>query len=58
MAKKKIESPCINICKIDDKVCVGCGRTLEEIQRWRRFSTEQRQEIMKILPQRLNKDNF
>ena len=26
-----VESPCINVCKIENDVCIGCGRTLEEI---------------------------
>ena len=31
-----VESPCINICKVDIErdVCIGCGRTLEEIAHW------------------------
>ena len=29
-----VESPCINVCKIENDVCVGCGRTLEEIAHW------------------------
>ena len=29
-----VESPCINVCKIENDVCIGCGRTLEEIAHW------------------------
>ena len=25
------ESPCIGLCTLDNGVCVGCGRTIEEI---------------------------
>lgn len=31
-----IQSPCINICKLDaaGKLCLGCFRTREEIASW------------------------
>ena len=36
-------SPCISLCTLDDdKRCVGCGRTLDQISRWALMSkTEQ-----------------
>ena len=28
----KIDSPCIGICTLNDKdICIGCGRTVQEI---------------------------
>lgn len=29
-------SPCINVCELDPRtdVCIGCGRTLDEIAEW------------------------
>ena len=38
-------SPCVNICTIKDDVCVGCGRTLEEIQYWTSMTNEERLKI-------------
>ncbi len=31
-----IPSPCVALCRIDpaSDLCVGCGRTLDEIARW------------------------
>lgn len=30
-----IESPCVHNCCLDKKdVCIGCGRTLDEIKGW------------------------
>lgn len=27
-------SPCIGVCKLDkDKICIGCGRSIEEIKK-------------------------
>ena len=43
-----IESPCIQICSIDDAtgLCTGCGRTLDEIAGWAAFSPETRRAVM------------
>tara|TARA_B100001939_G_C16396900_1_gene386531 strand:+ start:64 stop:231 length:168 start_codon:yes stop_codon:yes gene_type:complete len=34
--KKEIESPCIQVCVMDPDsgFCFGCGRTMEEIEKW------------------------
>ncbi len=50
-----IETPCILVCTVDptSRLCVGCGRTLDEIAGWIGFSTEQRAQIMAQLPTRL-----
>jgi predicted Fe-S protein YdhL (DUF1289 family) len=42
-------TPCVSICKILEGKCVGCGRTLEEIAKWRSYSDEERLKIMKRL---------
>ncbi|WP_336056566.1 DUF1289 domain-containing protein [Nitratireductor sp. CH_MIT9313-5] len=54
-----IQSPCISVCNIDREsdLCRGCGRTLEEIASWMRFSPEQRKAVMADLPARLEKLN-
>ena len=51
MAKTSMESPCVNICKLDRKgrVCTGCGRTTDEIRRWRGMSKTERRAIMERL---------
>lgn len=41
----KVESPCVNICTVKDNICIGCGRTLEEIAYWTRMSEEERKLI-------------
>jgi predicted Fe-S protein YdhL (DUF1289 family) len=50
----EIESPCNKICAIDPVtgLCVGCARTLVEIETWARLAPEQRRRIMAALPQR------
>lgn len=27
-------SPCVGICRLDDRTCAGCGRLIEEIIEW------------------------
>jgi len=42
-------TPCVSICKIIEGVCSGCGRTREQIANWRRYTDEERLDIMKRL---------
>ena len=42
-------TPCVSICKILEGKCVGCGRTREEIAKWRSYSDEERLDIMRKL---------
>lgn len=50
-----METPCIHICSLDatNSLCIGCGRTLEEIGGWASYSDETRRRIMQALPERL-----
>ena len=29
-----LDSPCIKICTLVERVCIGCGRTVQEISEW------------------------
>jgi predicted Fe-S protein YdhL (DUF1289 family) len=34
-------SPCIGVCKLDkDKICIGCGRTIEDIKKAGSINTQ------------------
>jgi predicted Fe-S protein YdhL (DUF1289 family) len=50
-----IQTPCNKICTIDPAtdLCVGCGRTLDEIARWSALTDAERTRIMLELPRRL-----
>ena len=39
-------SPCVSICKVEDNLCIGCGRTLDEIASWTIMTQKQRQEVL------------
>lgn len=43
-----IVSPCIKVCKLDPNtlICLGCYRTLEEIQYWMYFSDSRKLEVL------------
>lgn len=43
-----ISSPCIKVCAIDGTTgwCLGCGRTLQEIAEWTRYTDQQRNSLM------------
>jgi uncharacterized protein len=41
----ELASPCVNICTVKDGVCIGCGRTLEEIANWTAMTNEERKLI-------------
>jgi len=49
-----IESPCVKICTLDARsgLCLGCGRTIDEIARWAKMGDEERRHIMAELPAR------
>ena len=44
----KVDSPCINVCQIDEKksYCTGCLRTLEEISNWQSYSEKKKKNII------------
>ena len=44
-----ITTPCTNICKLNNNVCVGCGRSKEQIAKWSRMSEDERVEAMAVL---------
>ena len=49
---QRIVSPCLNVCKVENDMCIGCFRTLDEISSWIKLSDEKRTKIMKSLKKR------
>jgi hypothetical protein len=52
--RDEIQSPCIKLCTIhpEERICVGCLRTIDEITAWSRLSHEARSALMAELPSR------
>lgn len=50
-----IETPCVKICTLDapSGLCLGCGRTVDEIARWSTMRADERSRLMRELPARL-----
>jgi predicted Fe-S protein YdhL (DUF1289 family) len=50
-----IKTPCIKVCVVDGQSghCLGCGRTLNEIARWARLTDAERDQVMSLLPPRM-----
>ncbi|HEY4367010.1 MAG TPA: DUF1289 domain-containing protein [Steroidobacteraceae bacterium] len=42
----QVASPCIKTCTLDERqICVGCGRSLDEIAAWSRMSADERRAV-------------
>ena len=51
----KPSSPCVKVCRLDrDQICVGCGRTLQEIAGWSCFSDSLRETLAEQAQTRLS----
>jgi predicted Fe-S protein YdhL (DUF1289 family) len=55
VAVPTVSTPCINVCVLDplSALCIGCGRTGEEITAWETMSETERLAVMAGLEQRL-----
>lgn len=51
-----ISTPCIRVCQLDEEtgLCLGCGRTRQEIACWGAMSEDARLAVMAGLPARLD----
>jgi predicted Fe-S protein YdhL (DUF1289 family) len=49
-----IPSPCVRKCELDAsrQHCISCGRTVDEIGRWRDMSDDDRQAVLARLAER------
>jgi hypothetical protein len=54
-SETSISSPCNRVCVVHpvSRICIGCGRSLDEIGRWVALSEAERKAIMAQLPARL-----
>ncbi len=60
MLKKKntIKNPCIQVCTLDDeKICLGCLRSAEEIRGWHTMTDEQKLQVLDNIDERRRTKN-
>jgi len=52
--RDEIDSPCVKLCVIhpEERLCVGCYRSIEEISGWSRMTPQGRAEVMADLAAR------
>lgn len=47
MSKNKpIESPCNGTCTMDNNICIGCKRNLDEITNWMFYDEHQKEKVV------------
>lgn len=48
MAETEVQSPCIGVCSMHDSTgfCLGCYRSIEEIQQWWDLDNTQKFEVV------------
>lgn len=53
-ARDEVESPCVKLCVIhpEERLCVGCYRSIEEISTWSRMTPAARAAVTDDLPAR------
>jgi predicted Fe-S protein YdhL (DUF1289 family) len=40
------KNPCISLCKFDDEICIGCGRSKKEIKGWKKMDKDERKGVL------------
>ena len=55
MTDAAVKSPCTKVCVVHPAhaICIGCGRSLDEIARWIELTDAERAAVMARLPARL-----
>lgn len=47
------KDPCISICKFDDDICRGCGRSKREIKSWKKMDKDEKRAVLAASAARL-----
>lgn len=40
------KNPCISICEFDERICIGCGRSKDEIKAWKKMDKPEKREVL------------
>lgn len=44
-----VQSPCIDLCIMENGVCTGCGMTQQESTNWPKMTNEERRKVIERL---------
>ena len=52
--RDEVQSPCVKLCVVhpEERICVGCYRTIDEISLWSAMTPPARAVVMEDLPAR------
>ncbi|NBA98021.1 DUF1289 domain-containing protein [Pseudomonas sp. R5(2019)] len=50
---KDIDNPCISVCKLSGDLCVSCGRSKEDIKKWKRMKRPEKMAAVQRASERL-----
>lgn len=40
------QNPCISLCKFDQEICLGCGRSKREIKSWKKMEKDEKRSVL------------
>ncbi|EPN49836.1 hypothetical protein A245_27709 [Pseudomonas syringae pv. actinidiae ICMP 19096] len=49
-------NPCISLCKFDDDICLGCGRSKREIKAWKKLDKDDKRTVGEAQDRRSQKE--
>lgn len=47
------KNPCISLCKFNEDICLGCGRSKREIKSWKKMEKDEKRSVLAESAQRL-----
>ncbi|MGY4494038.1 DUF1289 domain-containing protein [Pseudomonas sp. TE3610] len=50
---KEIENPCVATCQLSGDLCVSCGRSKDDIRKWKRMKRPEKMAAVQRATQRL-----
>lgn len=51
----KAKNPCVSLCKVKDDICIGCGRSRDEMKAWKGLKNKERKAVNVLAAARLKK---
>ncbi len=49
----KAKNPCVSLCKLLDDICIGCGRSRDEMKAWKGLKNKERKAVNERAVKRL-----